>query len=44
VPRAAWGWHADIEALRVIHPGLRTLDDWLSESGAEAIRAFLSAS
>jgi uncharacterized protein YbjT (DUF2867 family) len=32
-------WHADIEALRVIHPGLRTLADWLAESGAAAIRA-----
>jgi uncharacterized protein YbjT (DUF2867 family) len=31
-------WHADIEALRVIHPGLRTLSDWLIESGAAAIR------
>ncbi|GAB2902665.1 NmrA family NAD(P)-binding protein [Streptomyces mayteni] len=35
-------WHADIEALRVIHPGLRTLTDWLAESGAAAIRAHLS--
>jgi uncharacterized protein YbjT (DUF2867 family) len=35
-------WHADIEALRVIHPGLRTLGDWLSESGAAAIRAHLT--
>jgi uncharacterized protein YbjT (DUF2867 family) len=34
-------WHADIEALRVIHPGLRTLADWLAESGAASIRAFL---
>lgn len=31
-------WHADIEALRVIHPGLRTLADWLAESGAAAVR------
>lgn len=30
-------WHADIEALRVIHPGLRTLTDWLTESGAAAL-------
>ncbi|WP_405015129.1 NmrA family NAD(P)-binding protein [Kitasatospora sp. NBC_01539] len=34
-------WHADIEALRVIHPGLRTLADWLSESGAAALRTRL---
>ncbi|MFJ9246834.1 NmrA/HSCARG family protein [Streptomyces sp. NPDC101776] len=31
-------WHADIEALRVIHPGLRTLTDWLAESGAALLR------
>ena len=37
-------WHADIEALRVIHPGLRTLSDWLTESGAVAIRAVLGDS
>ncbi|PPK61465.1 NmrA family NAD(P)-binding protein [Actinokineospora auranticolor] len=32
-------WHADIEALRVIHPGLRAFGTWLAESGAEASRA-----
>ncbi|MEV5751795.1 NmrA/HSCARG family protein [Actinoallomurus sp. NPDC052308] len=37
-------WHADIEALRVIHPGLRTLTGWLAESGAAAIRAHLTRS
>ncbi|WP_433514220.1 NmrA family NAD(P)-binding protein [Nonomuraea sp. CA-143628] len=36
-------WHADIESLRVIHPGLRTLTDWLTESGAAAVRANLTA-
>ncbi|MEV4565445.1 NmrA family NAD(P)-binding protein [Nonomuraea sp. NPDC049419] len=35
-------WHADIEALRVIHPGLRTFTDWLEESGAAALRAHLT--
>ncbi|OLF11919.1 NmrA family NAD(P)-binding protein [Actinophytocola xanthii] len=35
-------WHADIETLRVVHPGLRTLSDWLTESGAAAIRAHLT--
>lgn len=35
-------WHADIDALRIIHPGLRTLSDWLAESGAEAIRGQLA--
>jgi uncharacterized protein YbjT (DUF2867 family) len=32
-------WHADIEALRIVHPGLRTLADWLAESGAATLRA-----
>ncbi|MFD4776781.1 NmrA family NAD(P)-binding protein, partial [Streptomyces sp. NPDC058427] len=32
-------WHADIEVLRVVHPGMRTFADWLEESGAEALRA-----
>ncbi|KPI19711.1 hypothetical protein OK074_7787 [Actinobacteria bacterium OK074] len=40
--RESWAagsrWHADIEALRVIHPGLRTLADWLAESGAALLR------
>jgi uncharacterized protein YbjT (DUF2867 family) len=40
--QAGHPWHADIEALRVIHPGLRTLADWLAESGAAAIRAHLA--
>ncbi|WP_329255980.1 NmrA family NAD(P)-binding protein [Actinoallomurus sp. NBC_01490] len=40
---AGQGWHADIEALRVIHPGLRTFADWLAESGAAALRAGLGA-
>ncbi|MCX5143463.1 MULTISPECIES: NmrA/HSCARG family protein [unclassified Streptomyces] len=31
-------WHADIETLRIIHPGLRTLGDWLAESGATLLR------
>jgi hypothetical protein len=31
-------WHADIEALRVIHPGLRTLTDWLAEPGTALLR------
>lgn len=37
-------WRADVEALRVIHPGLRTFADWLTESGAAAIRAHLAPS
>ncbi|CAN3985080.1 NmrA family NAD(P)-binding protein [Kitasatospora purpeofusca] len=37
-------WRADIEALRVIHPGLRTLADWLAEGGADALRARFGAS
>ncbi|GGK86936.1 NmrA family transcriptional regulator [Sphaerisporangium melleum] len=41
--QAGHRWQADIEALRVIHPGMRTLADWLAESGAAAIRALLTA-
>jgi uncharacterized protein YbjT (DUF2867 family) len=41
--QAGHRWHADIEALRVIHPRLRTFADWLNESGAAAIRAHLLA-
>src|SRR4051794_38009402 len=32
------GWRADIEVLRVLHPGLLTLRDWLDRGGAELIR------
>jgi uncharacterized protein YbjT (DUF2867 family) len=31
-------WHADIEVLRVVHPGMLTLRDWLDRGGAEQIR------
>jgi uncharacterized protein YbjT (DUF2867 family) len=41
--QAGQRWHADIEALRVIHPGLRTFNGWLAESGAAAIRAHITA-
>ncbi|MGW1737787.1 NmrA family NAD(P)-binding protein [Nocardia sp. NPDC001965] len=40
--RAGHRWHADIEALRVIHPGLRTFADWLAESGAAVLRDHLT--
>jgi uncharacterized protein YbjT (DUF2867 family) len=33
------GWHADIPALRVIHPGLMTLRTWLTRVGAARITA-----
>ncbi|SDD50897.1 NmrA family NAD(P)-binding protein [Glycomyces harbinensis] len=32
-------WSADLAALRVIHPGLRTFDTWLKEGGADRIAA-----
>ncbi|WP_327075021.1 NmrA family NAD(P)-binding protein [Kitasatospora purpeofusca] len=32
-------WRVDIEALRVLHPGLRTLGDWLAGGGATALLA-----
>ncbi|MEU4429209.1 NmrA family NAD(P)-binding protein [Nocardia rhamnosiphila] len=41
--RDGYRWHADIEALRVIHPGLRTFGDWLAESGATVLRDHLTA-
>lgn len=41
--QAGHRWHADIEAMRVIHPGLRTFVDGLNESGAAAICAHLLA-
>ncbi|MGX1809968.1 NmrA family NAD(P)-binding protein [Nocardia sp. NPDC055321] len=39
---AGKGWHADIAAVRDIHPGLRTFDDWLTETGAAQIKARLA--
>ncbi|MFD8866632.1 NmrA family NAD(P)-binding protein [Streptomyces sp. NPDC059590] len=42
--QAGGRWQADIEALRVIHPGLRTLGDWLTASGAAAIRGRFATS
>ncbi|WNI24977.1 NmrA family NAD(P)-binding protein [Streptomyces sp. ITFR-16] len=43
--RESWAagsrWHADIEALRVIHPGLRTLTDWLAGPGGDELRSHL---
>ncbi|WP_280377767.1 NmrA/HSCARG family protein [Nocardia wallacei] len=38
------GWHADIQALRVIHPGLRTFADWLAETGAAQLKSLLDGS
>jgi len=32
-------WHADIEVLRVVHPGLQTLADWLATGGARKLAA-----
>ncbi|MTE12958.1 NmrA family NAD(P)-binding protein [Nocardia aurantiaca] len=39
--RQGQGWHADIPALREIHPGLRTLDAWLAETGAARLKSLL---
>ncbi|MFI6867167.1 NmrA family NAD(P)-binding protein [Nocardia sp. NPDC050406] len=41
--RSGIGWHADIDAIREIHPGLRTFDAWLAETGAARIKALLTA-
>ena len=34
-------WHADVEALRTLHPGLRTFRTWLAEGGADLLRQAL---
>lgn len=39
--RETGGWRADIPALREIHPGLRTFDTWLTETGAAQIKSLL---
>ncbi|WP_194834708.1 NmrA family NAD(P)-binding protein [Nocardia sp. XZ_19_369] len=41
--RATGGWHADIAATREIHPGLRTFDTWLAETGAAQIKSLLDS-
>ncbi len=35
------GWQADIPALRRLHPGLLTLDDWLATDGKASFAALL---
>lgn len=40
--RAGVGWHADIAEVREILPSLRTLDDWLAETGAAQIKSLLT--
>ena len=39
--RRTGGWRADVEETREIHPGLRTFDTWLAETGAARIKALL---
>ncbi|WP_324198713.1 NmrA family NAD(P)-binding protein [Nocardia amamiensis] len=39
--RRTGGWHADVDEIREIHPGLRTFDTWLAETGAAQIKALL---
>ncbi|QBS40439.1 NmrA family NAD(P)-binding protein [Nocardia sp. CS682] len=41
--RATGGWRADIAATREIHPGLRTFDTWLAETGAAQIKSLLDS-
>ncbi len=33
------GWVAEVEDTRAVHPGLRSFDTWLAESGARRIKA-----
>ncbi|MEV6768099.1 NmrA family NAD(P)-binding protein [Nocardia sp. NPDC051030] len=42
VTREGRGWHADIPALREIHPSMRTLATWLTESGAARLKPLLA--
>ncbi|MGW5452998.1 NmrA/HSCARG family protein [Nocardia sp. NPDC003979] len=37
--RETGGWHADLAALRALHPGLTSLPDWLARGGADRIAA-----
>ncbi|MGW5727607.1 NmrA family NAD(P)-binding protein [Nocardia beijingensis] len=39
--RHTGGWRADVDEIRAIHPGLRTFDTWLAETGASQIKALL---
>ncbi|MBF6464307.1 NmrA family NAD(P)-binding protein [Nocardia beijingensis] len=39
--RHTGGWSADVDEIRRIHPGLRTFDTWLAETGAAQIKALL---
>jgi uncharacterized protein YbjT (DUF2867 family) len=39
--RSTGGWRADIATVREIHPGLRTFDTWLAETGAPQIKSLL---
>ncbi|MGY1944510.1 NmrA family NAD(P)-binding protein [Nocardia asiatica] len=41
--RHTGGWRADVEEIRAIHPGLRTFDTWLAETGAAQIKALLDS-
>ncbi|WP_405165958.1 NmrA/HSCARG family protein [Nocardia sp. NBC_01499] len=41
--RSTGGWRADIPAIREIHPGLRTFDTWLTETGAAQIKSLLDS-
>ncbi|WP_327119968.1 NmrA family NAD(P)-binding protein [Nocardia sp. NBC_01730] len=41
--RHTGGWIADVEQIREIHPGLRTFDTWLAETGATQIKALLDS-
>ncbi|MGK8523442.1 NmrA family NAD(P)-binding protein [Nocardia asteroides] len=41
--RHTGGWRADVEEIRRIHPGLRTFDTWLAETGAAQIKVALES-
>lgn len=37
------GWHADIEQIRSIHPGLQSLETWLAGTGAAVLKSRFAA-
>ncbi|MEV6275820.1 NmrA family NAD(P)-binding protein [Nocardia sp. NPDC051832] len=41
--RHTGGWHADIHALRAVHPGLMSLESWLAATGSAQLKAVLSS-
>ncbi|MFI9510002.1 NmrA/HSCARG family protein [Nocardia sp. NPDC052566] len=41
--RETGGWHADLPALRAIHPAMQTLESWLTTTGSAQLSPLLTA-